>query len=158
MIKILVLFAVPCWLLTASLADAQQITVTRAGSQPSRSGPAEYFTGPVRIDPLFASEELPHLSAASVTFEAGAHSAWHTHPAGQILVATSGIGRVQRWGDALAEIRAGDVVWIPANQEHWHGAAPGSRITHIAIQAAVGGKNVEWMEKLTVEQYKIGVE
>jgi 4-carboxymuconolactone decarboxylase len=140
--------------LSPALADAQQITITRAQSQAPRAGPAQYFTGSVRIDPLLESKDAPHTSAASVNFEAGAHSAWHTHPLGQILIVTSGTGRVQRWGDNAAEIRTGDVVWIPPNQKHWHGAASGSAMTHIAIQSAVGGKNVDWMEKVSEEQYR----
>jgi 4-carboxymuconolactone decarboxylase len=141
-------------LLASSVVDAQQITISRAGSQPARQGPAEYFTGSVRVDPLFESKDAPHTSAASVNFEAGAHSAWHTHPLGQILIVTSGTGRVQRSGDDAAEIRTGDVVWIPPNQKHWHGAAPGTPMTHIAIQSALGGKNVDWMEKVNAEQYR----
>jgi 4-carboxymuconolactone decarboxylase len=141
-------------LAAASPAEAQQITVSRAGSQPSREAPGQYFTGSVRIDPLFESKDAPHTSAASVSFEAGAHSAWHTHPLGQILVVTSGTGRVQRWGEAAAEIRTGDVVWIPPNQKHWHGAAPASAMTHIAIQSTLGGKNVDWMEKVSEERYR----
>lgn len=138
----------------AEIDDALKIKVTRVGSQPSREGPADYFTGSVRVDPLFATGEKTDKSAAYVTFQAGARSAWHTHPRGQILIVTAGTGRVQRWGDPVEEIRQGDVVWIPPGQKHWHGASPTTAMTHIAIQEAVGGKNVEWMEKVTDEQYQ----
>ena len=133
--------------------DASKIKVTRIGSQPSREGPADYFTGSVRIDPLFETGEKTNTSAAYVTFQPGARSAWHTHPHGQILIVTAGTGQVQRWGDSVEEIRPGDVVWIPPGQKHWHGASPTDAMTHIAIQQAVDGKNVEWMEKVTEEQY-----
>lgn len=103
---------------------SQKVIVTRSGSQPSRAGPAEYFTGSVRVDPLFQAQDPPHTSAAYVTFEPGARSAWHTHPLGQILVVTAGTGRVQRWGDPAQGIQPGDVVWIPPGQKHWHGASP----------------------------------
>jgi 4-carboxymuconolactone decarboxylase len=133
--------------------DVSKIKVTRIGSQPSREGPADYFTGGVRIDPLFETGEKTNTSAAYVTFQPGARSAWHTHPHGQILIVTAGTGLVQRWGDSVEEIRLGDVVWIPPGQKHWHGASPTEVMTHIAIQEAVNGKNVEWMEKVTAEQY-----
>jgi quercetin dioxygenase-like cupin family protein len=126
---------------------SQKVIVTRSGSQPSRNAPAQYFTGSVRIDPLFEAKGPSNTSAAYVTFEPSARSAWHTHPLGQILVVTAGTGRVQRWGDPAQEIRPGDVVWIPPGQKHWHGASPTTAMTHIAIQGSVGGKNVEWMEK-----------
>ena len=129
--------------------DASKIKVTRIGSQPSREGPADYFTGSVRIDPLFETGEKTNTSAAYVTFQPGARSAWHTHPHGQILIVTAGTGQVQRWGDSVEEIRPGDVVWIPPGQKHWHGASPTDAMTHIAIHEAVDGKNVEWMEKVT---------
>jgi quercetin dioxygenase-like cupin family protein len=121
--------------------DASKIKVTRMGLQPSREGPAEYFTGSVRVDPLFETGEKTNKSAAYVSFQPGARSAWHTHPNGQILIVTSGTGRVQRWGDPVQEIRSGDVVWIPPGQKHWHGASPTSAMTHIAIQDAVDGNN-----------------
>ena len=127
--------------------DASKIKVTRMGSQPSREGPAEYFTGSVRVDPLFETGEKTNKSAAYVTFQPGARSAWHTHPNGQILIVTAGTGRVQRWGDPVEEIRSGDVVWIPPGQKHWHGASSTSAMTHIAIQDAVEGNNVVWMGK-----------
>jgi quercetin dioxygenase-like cupin family protein len=140
----------------AHSADAPDMTIARVGSQPSTHGPARYFTGSARIDPLFAPQAPPAPSATSgayVTFEPGARSAWHTHPAGQVLIVTAGVGRVQRWGGPVQEIRPGDVVWTPPGVKHWHGAAPSTSVTHIAIQDAVGGKNVEWMEKVSDEQY-----
>jgi quercetin dioxygenase-like cupin family protein len=137
----------------AASGDSQTITITRSGSQPSRKGPAEYFTGSVRIDPLFQANDPSRTSGAYVTFEPGARSAWHTHPLGQTLIVTAGTGRVQRWGGPIEEIRSGDVVWIPPGQKHWHGASPTTAMTHIAIQEEVGGKNVDWMEKVSDEQY-----
>ena len=134
---------------------SQKIHVTRSGQQPSAKGPAEYFTGSVRVDPLFRSGPSD-TSAAYVTFEPRARSAWHTHPLGQILVVTAGFGWIQRWGEPIQEMRAGDVVWIPPHQKHWHGASPGSAMTHIAITSAVGGKNVDWMEQVTEQQYMAG--
>jgi quercetin dioxygenase-like cupin family protein len=139
--------------LAASSKQAQTITITRSGSQPSRQAPAQYFTGSVRIDPLFETKDPLHTSGSYVTFEPGARSAWHTHPLGQTLIVTAGTGRVQRWGDPVEEIRPGDVVWIPPGQKHWHGASPTTAMTHIAIQEEVGGKNVDWMEHVSDEQY-----
>lgn len=136
-------------------ADASKIKVTRVGVQPPREGPAEYFTGSVRVDPLYETGDGTNKSAAFVTFQPGARSAWHTHPNGQTLIVTAGVGRVQRWDDSIEEIRAGDVVWIPPRQKHWHGASPASSMTHIALQEAVEGKNVIWMEKVTDEQYLV---
>jgi quercetin dioxygenase-like cupin family protein len=137
----------------ASVQDSQTITITRSGSQPSRKGPAEYFTGSVRIDPLFQAKDPSRTSGSRVTFEPGARSAWHTHPLGQTLIVTAGTGRVQRWGGPIEEIWPGDVVWIPPGQKHWHGASPTTAMTHIAIQEEVGGKNVDWMEHVSDEQY-----
>jgi 4-carboxymuconolactone decarboxylase len=139
----------------ASSNQAQKITITRSGSQPSRQAPAEYFTGSVRIDPLFQAKDPSHTSGSYVTFDPGARSAWHTHPLGQTLIVTAGTGRVQRWGDPVEEIRPGDVVGIPPGQKHWHGASPTTAMTHIALQGAVGGKNVDWMEKVSEEEYKM---
>lgn len=133
---------------------SRKIVVTHSGSQPSRAAPAEYFTGSVRLDPLFQAGPAD-TSAANVTFEPGARSAWHTHPLGQILVVTAGTGRIQRWDEPVQDMRAGDVVWIPPHQKHWHGASPGSAMTHLAITSAAGGKNVDWMEKVTDEQYSM---
>ena len=127
--------------------------IKRAGSQPSGKGPSDWFTGTVRIDPLFQAPDPALVQGASVTFEPGARTAWHTHPLGQILIVTAGRGRVQREGGTIEEIRTGDVVWFEPGEKHWHGAAPTTTMTHIAIQEKLGGKNVDWMEKVTDEQY-----
>ena len=128
--------------------------IKRNGSQPSSKGPADWFTGTVRIDPLFDAKAPARTSSASVTFEPGARTAWHTHPLGQTLIVTAGCGRAQREGGPIEEIRPGDVVSFALNEKHWHGAAPTTAMTHIAIQETLDGKVVEWMEKVTDEQYK----
>ena len=128
--------------------------IKRSGSRPSGKGPAEYFTGTVRIDPLFEAPEPARVRGASVTFEPGARTAWHTHPLGQTLIVTSGVGRAQREGGAIEEIRSGDVVWFAPGEKHWHGAAPTTAMMHIAIQEALNGSTVEWMEKVTDDQYR----
>jgi quercetin dioxygenase-like cupin family protein len=128
--------------------------IKRAGSQPSNKGPADYFTGAVRIDPLFQPKEPARTAGAHVTFEPGARTAWHTHPLGQTLIVTSGCGRVQREGGPIEEVRPGDVVWFPPGEKHWHGAAPGTAMIHIAIQEALDGRAVDWLEKVTDEQYR----
>jgi quercetin dioxygenase-like cupin family protein len=128
--------------------------IKRAGSQPSGKGPAEYFTGTVRIDPLFQAPTPARVAAAAVTFEPGARTAWHTHPLGQTLIVISGGGRVQRLGGAIEEIRPGDVVWFPPGEKHWHGASPTTAMTHIAVQEALDGKAVDWMEQVSDEQYE----
>lgn len=133
--------------------DPQKIVITRKGSQPSSKGPAEYFTGTVRINPLFRANDPTRAAGASVAFEPGAHTAWHTHPMGQTLIVMAGAGRVQRWGGPVETIRPGDVVWIPPGQKHWHGASPKTAMTHIAIQEHLNGKVVEWLEKVSDEQY-----
>lgn len=127
--------------------------IKRSGSQPSAKGPAEWFTGTVRIDPLFDAPDPARAAGASVTFEPGARTAWHTHPLGQTLIVTSGVGRAQRWGGPIAEIRPGDVVWFAPGEKHWHGAAPMTAMTHIAIQEKLNGKPVDWLEHVTQEQY-----
>ncbi|HUM11943.1 MAG TPA: cupin domain-containing protein [Myxococcaceae bacterium] len=127
--------------------------IKRSGTQPSQKGPVDHFTGTVRIDPLFQATAPSRASGAYVTFEPSARSAWHTHPLGQVLVVTVGVGRVQRWGGPLQEIRAGDVVWTPPGVKHWHGASSTTAMTHLAIQETLDGKVVEWMEKVTDEQY-----
>jgi quercetin dioxygenase-like cupin family protein len=127
--------------------------IKRCGSQPSTKGPADWFTGEVRVDPLFSAEEPARASGASVTFEPGARTAWHTHPLGQVLIVTSGCGWTQCWGEPIVEIRAGDVVRCPPGHKHWHGATPTTSMTHIAIQEVLDGKAVEWMEKVTDDQY-----
>ena len=128
--------------------------IKRSGSQPSGKGPAEWFTGSVRVDPLFEAPAPARVRAASVTFEPGARTAWHTHPLGQTLIVTAGVGRAQREGGPIEEIRAGDLVWFPPGEKHWHGAAATTAMTHIAIQEALDGKAVEWMEKVSDEQYR----
>ena len=137
-----------------SSEDSQAITITRSGSQPSAKGPAEYFTGSVRRDPLFKVNDPSRASGALVTFEPGARTAWHTHPLGQILIVTAGSGCVQQWGGQIQEIRQGDVVRIPPGQKHWHGATATTAMTHIAIQEQLDGKAVEWMEQVSDEQYR----
>ncbi|KNY24379.1 cupin domain-containing protein [Methylobacterium sp. ARG-1] len=127
--------------------------ITRAGTQPSRKGPEDWFTGTVRIDPLFSPPEPARTSGALVTFEPGARTAWHTHPLGQTLIVQSGFGLVQREGGPVEEIRPGDVVWFPPGEKHWHGASPTTAMSHIAIQESLNGSPVEWMEKVTDIQY-----
>jgi quercetin dioxygenase-like cupin family protein len=134
-------------------AAAADMVITRAGSQPSSKGPAQFFTGSVRVDPLFAANKPPSSSGAYVTFEPGARSAWHTHPMGQVLIVTAGVGRVQRWGGPVEDIRPGDVIWTPPGVKHWHGAGPGVAMTHLAFQEPANGRNVDWMEKVSDEQY-----
>jgi quercetin dioxygenase-like cupin family protein len=128
--------------------------IKRSGSQSSTKGPAEYFTGPVRIDPLFQANDPARAVGASVTFEPGSRTAWHTHPLGQILIVTSGRGLTQRWDGPVQEIRPGDVVWIPPDEKHWHGATETTAMTHIAIQEQLGGKTADWMEKVSDQQYQ----
>ncbi len=128
--------------------------ITRGGSQPSQKGPAEWFTGTVRIDPLFTAPDPARTAGAAVTFEPGARTAWHTHPLGQTLVVVAGAGRVCRWGGAIEEIRPGDVVWFAPSEKHWHGAAPATAMTHIAIQERLDGKAVDWLEQVTDEAYR----
>ena len=128
--------------------------ITRCGSVPSGKGPDVYFTGSVRIDPLFQAPDPARIAGASVTFEPGARTAWHTHPLGQTLIVTSGVGRVQRWDGPIEEIRPGDIVWFPPGEKHWHGAAPKTAMTHIALQERQDGKAVDWLEKVTDEQYE----
>ncbi|MBB3646162.1 quercetin dioxygenase-like cupin family protein [Rhizobium sp. BK619] len=128
--------------------------IKRSGSQPSAKGPADWFTGTVRIDPLFQVTDPARAAGASVTFEPGARTAWHTHPLGQTLIVTSGCGRVQREAGPVEEIRAGDVVWFSPGERHWHGASPTTAMTHIAIQEQLDGKVVDWMEHVTDSQYQ----
>src|SRR6266851_4264195 len=125
----------------------------RSGSQPSGNGPGEYFTDMVRIDPLFQAPDPARVLGVSVTFEPGARTAWHRHPLGQTLIVTSGCGWVQSEGEPKVEIRPGDVVSCPPNEKHWHGATPTTAMTHIAIVEALDGKNVEWLEKISDEEY-----
>lgn len=134
-------------------AAAQDMKFTRHGTQASVKGPAQNFTGSVRVDPLFGANAPSRATGAYVTFEPGARSAWHSHPLGQTLVVTAGVGRVQSWGGAIQELRPGDVVWTPPNVKHWHGASPTTALTHIAISEQQEGKAVTWMEKVSDEQY-----
>ncbi len=128
--------------------------ITRLGSQSSGKGPLDWFTGAVRIDPLFQPNDSRRAAAAMVTFEPGARTAWHTHPLGQTLIVTSGVGWVQKEDGPVEEIHPGDVVWFAPNEKHWHGASPSVAMTHIAIQEQLNGKVVDWMEKVTDEQYR----
>ncbi|MGB6541696.1 MAG: cupin domain-containing protein [Xanthobacteraceae bacterium] len=128
--------------------------IKRNGSQPSAKGPADWFTGAVRIDPLFQALDPARVAGASVTFEPGARTAWHTHPLGQTLIVTFGVGRAQRWGGPVEEIRPGDVVWFAPGEKHWHGASPTKAMMHIAIQEALNGKVVDWMEQVSDAQYR----
>jgi quercetin dioxygenase-like cupin family protein len=130
--------------------------ITHAGSKPSGKGPADWFTGTVRIDPLFTAPAPARVGGAAVTFEPGARTAWHTHPLGQTLIITSGAGWVQRESGPVEEIRPGDVVWFPPGERHWHGATATTAMTHIAIQESLDGTAVEWMEHVSDEQYGIG--
>ena len=127
--------------------------IKKAGSQPSARGPADWFTGMVRIDPLVQASAPGRAAGAAVTFEPGARTAWHTHPLGQTLVVIAGVGRAQRWGGPTEEIRPGDVIWFAAGEKHWHGAAPTTAMTHIAVQEVLDGKAVEWLEHVTDDQY-----
>lgn len=127
--------------------------IKRVGAQESGKGPADWFTGAVRIDPLFEAAEPARVRGANVTFEPGARTAWHTHPLGQTLLITAGAGRVQRAGGPIEEVHPGDVVWFSPNEKHWHGATPGTAMSHLAIQEALAGEVVVWMEHVSDEQY-----
>lgn len=127
--------------------------IKRSGSRPSGKGPSDYFTGSVRIDPLLEAAEPARVRGAHVTFEPSARTAWHTHPLGQTLIVTSGLGWAQREGGPIEEIRPGDVVWFPPHEKHWHGATATAAMSHIAIQEALDGNTVTWMEKVTDQQY-----
>ncbi|WP_114011007.1 (R)-mandelonitrile lyase [Cohaesibacter intestini] len=128
--------------------------IIRGGSAPSFAGPKDWFTGTVRVDPLFQAEDPGRAGGAHVTFEPGARTAWHTHPAGQTLIVTFGCGRVQREGGPIEEIRQGDIVWFPAGEKHWHGASPETAMSHIAIQESVEGSAVTWMEHVSDKDYQ----
>ncbi|GAC1319443.1 MAG: cupin domain-containing protein [Collimonas sp.] len=129
--------------------------IKQCGSQASYPGPADWFTGAVRVDPLFQANDAARASGGSVTFEPGARTAWHTHPRGQTLVVTAGRGQVRLWGGPVQEIKPGDVVWIAPGEKHWHGAAPTTSMTHIAIQEQEDGKVVDWLEQVSAEQYLV---
>jgi quercetin dioxygenase-like cupin family protein len=141
-------------LLAAAPALAQSMQVTPNGSRPTAKGPAEYFTGNVMVNPLFAPREGSRTSGGHVTFEPGARSNWHTHPAGQALIVTSGTGWVQEWGGERRLMQPGDVIRTPPGVKHWHGATDTNSVSHIAIQETIDGKNVNWMERVTDEQYR----
>ncbi len=127
--------------------------IQRNGTRPSGRGPSDYFTGTVRIDPLFEAPDPARVACAHVTFEPGARTAWHTHPLGQTLVVTAGLGRAQRWGGPVEEIRPGDVIWFPPGEKHWHGASPTTAMSHVAIQEKSEGRAVDWLEHVTDEEY-----
>jgi quercetin dioxygenase-like cupin family protein len=132
------------------------MNIQRSGTQPSNKGPADWFTGSVRIDPLFQAPDPALVQSVSVTFEPGARTAWHTHPLGQTLIVTAGMGWAQRWDGPIEPIHSGDVVWFAPNEKHWHGAAATTGLTHIAIQEHLEGKAVDWLEHVTDEQYAKG--
>lgn len=138
---------------TIAAAQTGAAVVTRVGAQPSSAGPETYFTGSVRVDSRFQATSPARVGGGIVTFEPGAHTAWHTHPLGQTLIVTAGEGRVQTWGDSVQEIRPGDVVWIPPGAKHWHGASPTVGMSHVAISESLNGTSVQWMEKLGPDQY-----
>ncbi len=147
----------PCWRkIDAAKRTANNPTmeIKRNGSQPSAAGPADWFTGMVRIDSPFKGNDPARVAGAIVTFEPGARTAWHTHPLGQTLIVTAGCGRAQRWGGPMEEIRPGDFIWFPPGEKHWHGASPTTALTHIAIQEQLDGKAVDWLEKVSDEQYQ----
>jgi quercetin dioxygenase-like cupin family protein len=141
------------YLLLPNNQKGKIMNIKRSCSQPSNIGPADWFTGTVRIDPLIQANEPARVNGSTVTFEPGARTAWHTHPLGQTLIVTSGFGRAQSKGSKIEEIHPGDVVWFSPGEKHWHGASPTTAMTHIAIQEQLNGKFVEWMEKVTDEQY-----
>jgi quercetin dioxygenase-like cupin family protein len=132
----------------------QPMDITRNGLRPSTKGPEAYFSGSVRVDPVFQVGEPVRLNAGNVTFEPGARTAWHTHPLGQTLIITAGLGWVQTEGGPIEDVRPGDVVWFPPGEKHWHGATPTTAMTHIAVQESLNGKNVDWMEKVSDAQYR----
>lgn len=127
--------------------------ITRAGTTPSRQGPADWFTGSVRIDSLMNTHDPARVQGAAVTFEPGARTAWHTHPLGQTLIVTAGLGRAQRWGGRVEELRPGDVVWFAPGEKHWHGAGPATAMSHIAVQEVLEGRTVDWLEKVSDADY-----
>ena len=154
-------FFTPVLVLTAALSwntmEGQTMVITRSGSRSAQPGSSATFTGNVRVTPLFDGNDSFHASCASVSFDAGARSVWHTHPKGQLLIVTAGVGRIQQSGRAVEEIRAGDTIWTPPGVKHWHGASPTSSMTHLAMQEALEGKAVEWLEKVTDADYSAAV-
>ena len=153
-LKLMGAMAVAAIAVPSTASAEQHMEIKRVGSQPSTRGPADWFTGTVRIDPLFDRADPARVAGASVTFEPGARTAWHTHPLGQTLIVTAGCGWAQRDGGPVEEIRPGDVVWFPPGVRHWHGATATTAMTHIAIQEKLDGKAVDWMEKVTDGQYR----
>lgn len=153
MTRVLFGIAVCAAALFAQAGEAATQQIARAGTQASTNGPTENFTGRVRVDPLFPATDEIQASGAYVTFEPGARSAWHTHPAGQRLIVVSGVGLTQEWGKPVQEIRPGDVIVCPPGVKHWHGAAPTTAMTHLAVSGVLNGKTVEWMEKVSDDQY-----
>ena len=161
---VLAITMIPLFLFASMVSKAQtnavkaptsaSIKISRSDSLQPKKGSAGYFTGSVQVQELFPAYDPSRTSGGKVTFEPGARSAWHRHPLGQILIVTDGTGLVQQWGGPIEEIRKGDVIWIPAGVKHWHGATPSTAMTHIAIQEQLNGKTVEWMEKVTDEQYR----
>ena len=139
----------------AESSTSMQTIIVKAGTTPAAKGAIESFTGNVRVDSLFRPNESSQLSGSSVTFEPGARTAWHTHPLGQRLIITSGVGLVQEWGGPIVEVRAGDVVWFPPGIKHWHGASPTSSMTHIALTGVLSGKSTDWLEQVSDTQYKL---
>ena len=137
----------------AALAQSDRVVVQRAGAQKPAAGPAQNFTGKVEVTGRFQGTAPARIGGGTVSFEAGARTAWHTHPLGQTLIVTQGVGRVQHWGGEIQEIRPGDIVWIPPGVKHWHGAAPASGMTHIAISESLDGKTVDWLEHVSDQQY-----
>lgn len=153
-VPILALFASAIPAAVALAQNAQDVVVQRAGSQKPSIGAAQNFTGSVRVDGRFQGSAPARISGGTVTFEPGARTAWHTHPLGQTLIVSAGVGLVQHWGGAIQEIRPGDTVWIPPGVKHWHGASPTTGMTHVAISEVLDGKTVEWMEHVSDEQYR----
>ncbi|GAB7027351.1 cupin domain-containing protein [Geotalea toluenoxydans] len=139
---------------TIATQPEQKINITRSASLSSSQGSSEYFTGTVKVEMLFTAPEPARTTGGRVTFEPGARTAWHSHPYGQTLIVTAGAGLIQRWGGPIEEFKQGDVIWIPAGVKHWHGAAPNTAMTHLAIQEQLDGKAAEWMEKVSDEQYR----
>jgi quercetin dioxygenase-like cupin family protein len=148
-----VVFAVPSLSLATKPEPRTAMKITRAGTQPSEKASPENFTGSVRVDPLFETEAPARSRGSTVTFEPGSRTAWHTHPLGQTLIITSGLGLVQRWDGPVEEVRTGDVVWFPPGMKHWHGASPTTAMSHIAVVEVLDGKSSDWMEKVSDEQY-----
>jgi quercetin dioxygenase-like cupin family protein len=154
LLTLLLIGAIPSVADAEPLTKADAVQILRSGSRPSRAGELANFTGSVRLDPLFAAAAPSRMSGASVTFEPGARSNWHTHPVGQVLIVTAGLGWVRQWGAEIQEMRPGDVIQIPPGVRHWHGASPTTSVTHIALQEQLEGRAVDWMEPVSDAQYR----